>query len=535
MNGTRTISKRRGLSLIKPAALGVAVLLLSGVLAGCSPSNDEPATDNAAPRDTLNIAIGSAPKSLDPAAGSNDYESQLFAALAYEPLINVSGDMKMTPGLALSWDYIGDDLTQLRLKLRPDVTFSDGSPVDAAAVAESLKHHQTAGGAGATYAKQIADVEVESADSLIVKFTTPNPSAAYFLTSRFMIGNVVGPAGIKDPSSFGLNTDGAGQYVIDPAQTVAGSNYAFVKNPNYYAPDDIHFDKVNVRVIESPETRLSAVDTGQVDFATGTVTNAEGAEKSGLKVYSATAAFNAIFLFDRDGAIVPALAKQEVRQALNYATNRTAITTAVFGSLGVPNDQPVVEGYSGYSADYADRYPYDEKKAKKLLADAGYPDGFEMTVGATAGWGDGLQLAQAIASDWGKIGVKVNIDTYPNLQALLAPWGEKKIPAVAGINDGKPVHLAAGQLLLPTAGLFNPFESADPELAKAITAAQNAGSEKDAEDAWQKVTEKVVDLGWLVPIASSPYVYFADASLSGFDGLSSTAFVPNPTLLSFTK
>ncbi len=95
---------------------------------------------------------------------------------------------------------------------------------------------------------------------------------------------------------------------------------------------------------------------------------------------SAPAAMVGMYIADVDGTVVPAFKDLRVRQALNYAIDREAITKSVYGDFGIPTDQYVPEGIGGYLPELEDVYPYDPEKAKELLAEAGYPDGFSFTM-----------------------------------------------------------------------------------------------------------------------------------------------------------
>jgi ABC-type transport system substrate-binding protein len=482
---------------------------------------------------SITIASLTPPLSLDPAKNSNTVESQYFMDLAYEPLIRLEPDGNLAPGLATSWEYVGGGQQTFELTLRPDAKFSDGSPVTPQAVVNSLDYVREANGPVGVYINQIKSAEPAGKDKVRLHLAQPDPTIGLVLTQRFLIGDIIGPKALKNPESLGTTTDGAGQYVLDAKQTVSGDHYTFVPNAQYFEPDAVHFDQFTIRVIENPQTALAALQSGQISYMSGNPTLAPAAESAGVNVVSTLSAWYGAFLFDRNGEVTPALGNQQVRQALNYATDREGITQALFGEFGKPSAEPSVPGYEGegYVPALEGKYLYDPEKAKKMLAEAGYPNGFSVTMGATNAFGNGVGMAQALASDWAKIGVKVDIKQYKDIDAIVGPWAAKELPTVTGYYDAQPMFIFAGQALAKEAGLFNPWESVDPELTKLIEAAYAAAPNHQA-DAWAAVTEQVVDLGWFVPVTAGAAVYFGSEDLQGVEA-SPVSFGPNPTLFHF--
>ncbi|HEY1853309.1 MAG TPA: ABC transporter substrate-binding protein [Solirubrobacterales bacterium] len=518
--------------------VGFGAVLLAAVVAVTACGTTTSATTGGSGNEPSEITIAavSPPLSLDPAKNSNTAESQEYMDLAYEPLIKLEPDGSLGPGLASSWKYLDNSQTTFQLNLRSNAKFSDGSPVTAKQVVASLNHEKSAGGPVAVYVNTIKSATATGPHMVELKLIRPNPTIAFILTQRFLIGDIVGPKGTKNPESLGTTTDGAGPYMLDPSQTVAGDHYTFVPNPHYFEPKAVHFKKFTVRVIENPQATLSALQSGQVAFAKGSPQLAEAAKSRDLNVTSALSSWYGAFILDRDGEVDPALASPLVRQALNYATDRKGITQTIFGSseFGKPTSEPTVAGYEneGYVPELEDHYPYDPSKAKELLAKAGYGNGFTVTIGASEAFGEGVQVAQALASDWGKVGVKVDIKQYPSIEAILPPWSEKKLPIVIGGYDAQPMYIFSEQALAPTAGLFNIWEASEPKLTSLIEKGYAATRPAQQGAAWAAVTKQVVELGWFVPYAAGATVYFSVSGLEGVE-ISPVAFGQNPNLLHY--
>jgi len=489
-----------------------------------------------APRSTLTIGINAGPASLDPAMAANTAEGLIYSDLAYAPLITLNGDGSLAPALATSWRYTDKTLTTFELTLRSGAKFSDGSPVTADAVSTSLQRTKKANGAvSATYAALIKSAVAEGPRTVVLHLMQRNPTIALVLTQRFLVGGIVGPKGLAAPRSLTTSTDGAGQYVLDATDTVANDHYSYVPNPGYWNPSAVHFKKVVVRVIPNPQTAFNAVKSGQVQFVDGAPsTVSEAAGDSAFTVHSVPAAWYGIDLIGRTGALVPALTSQKVRQALNYAVNREAITSALFGKYGQPTSEITDSAYAddGYDASYVNHYEYDPTLAKNLLAQAGYPNGFSMTIAAVASYGDGVELAQAIASDWAKIGVRASIKTFPSESAFGNEILDKKVPAFTMSYDAQPIFLESTQLLNEDAGFFNMFQSADPQLTSLLAAARAQTQPAAIAKAWAAVQRRVVDLGWFVPVSIGPEQFYADKKLQGVT-ISARFSSPDPTQLHY--
>jgi peptide/nickel transport system substrate-binding protein len=515
-------------AITRTAVVG-AVAALIALVSGCASGGGS----TGATADSISIALGSAPISLDPSAAQNSSDGQAYTDLAYAPLINLNPDGTFSPALATSWKYTGSSLTTFQLTLRSGVKFSDGKPLTSDTVIKSIERAKSGAGVAAPYAAAIASMDAPDDHTVVLHLVRSDPTIADILTQRYLVGSIVGPNGLANPGSLGTRTDGAGPYTLDMSQTVPGDHYSYVPNPYYWNKKAVYFKTFTVRVIPNPQTAYNALRSGQVSYIGGSFSTVGQAQGAGFAVYSALSDWYGIFLVDRGGALVPALASQEVRQALNYAVNRTSITKSLFG-YGTPTDEISDSAYTedGYDASYAGHYTYDPSKAKKLLAEAGYPHGFALTIAATATYGDGVEVAQAIASDWAKIGVNAKIETFNNLSSFGAPLGAKKLPAFAGNLDVQPMYLESTQILDADAGFFNVFQSADPRLTQLLATARAQTSKQAIADAWSAVERRVVDLGWFVPVSAGPTQYYAVKNLKGI-ALSAANFVPDPSKFHF--
>jgi peptide/nickel transport system substrate-binding protein len=496
--------------LVACAAILLALVSATGVKSGAS-------TSRANAGGTLTIANTEPPGNLNPILSTNDGAELMYSDLAYEPLIYVNAQTNTyQPGLAVAWHYTNNG-SAFVLNLRPNVHFSDGSLLTAQDVANSILAVGSDHGGLAIYEAVIKSIKVIGPLSLQLNLTGHDPDLPLLLSQSMMGPDVVAPSALADPTTLATSTDGAGPYMLDAAETVAGSTYTYVPNPHFFDPSAVHYSKVVIEVISNLSSELDALRSGQVQFAWGSASTIPQAKSDGLKVYTGLESWDGALLFDRNGVLAKPLSSLKVRQALNYAINRTADAQTIYGTgLATATDEPQVPGYEGYVKSFVNYYSYNVAKAKELLKEAGYPHGFTLTVGATSNeYVGSASQAAALASDWAAIGVHVQIKAYATVPDIVTPWIEAKLPVTAGGYNGLPMYTEAQQVLTKNAGLFNPFKSVDPTLNKLMTVAENAPTLAAGQADWAKVTEEVVKLAWFAPIANSDAIYYASSSLKG--------------------
>ena len=301
---------------------------------------------------------------------------------------------------------------------------------------------------------------------------------------------------------------GTGPYVYDPAQSLPGSQLAFTARQGYWNPSLQKFDKIVLRPMAETTARLNAV-VGDLADATlvdaRTVAHAEGAGLTVLEDYQVD--WQGLLLFDRGGTLIPALGDVRVRQAINYAIDRTTLLDQLQLGYGTPTAQVFGPSSGAYVEELDDRYPYDPAKARQLLAEAGYPDGFDMRVPAPSAFDTAIA---AVAQQLGEVGIRVQAETAAQT-TYVADLGAGKYPTTYfNLFQGEP-WVAINQLV-STRALYNPFDSTTPELQSMIDAVQNGG-ERSAELA-KDVNRYVTENAWFVPLFRIDQLYVMNGSVT---------------------
>jgi peptide/nickel transport system substrate-binding protein len=413
--------------------------------------------------------------------------------------------------LALSWKY-GDGNKTFSMTLRPHVKFSDGTSFNAAAVKIWIRHEiATPGGLASSVFANLKAIDVTAPLKVKFVFSAPEPDLELDLSQVLEMGMVGSPKAVA-AKTLATATDGAGEYELDASQTVTGDHYTLVPNPHYWNKSAVHWKKVVIEVITNPTAALQALQTGQVQVADAQpVTSISAAKSAALKFIAPPELIEGLTLSDRAGTLVPALGNIKVRQALNYAVDRTALAQLVGSGYGTAIDQFAVPGDDSYDPALKNAYPYDPAKAKQLLAAAGYPNGFTFTLDTTSLVGEST-LAQAVQGELASVGVTVNLDN-PSVESEYTT--KLATDPAATIGWGRlPAFLDEEFLYGPSATQWNPFKSTSPQLTTLFNKLATAPPTKTAVYA-RKIQDFISTNAWFVPIAATPLVYLYSPKVTG--------------------
>ena len=264
----RGIQERAGKSSRPPvarhgAALLAGFLVVGVVMTGCSGNaGGAAATRKAYTGDTVTFATSAVPPSLNPAIGDPSYATLYH--WAYDPLVVMNGDGTFSPGLAEKFGYVGEGNRTYELTLREGLKFSDGTVLNAAALKKNLDYSRglTLGTATILLAA-VENVEVTGPLTVRLTLSRPDPGLSFYFAQAFGAGYPISPDSLDKPATLDAATAGAGPYMLNPAETVAGDHYTFVKNPNYWNPERQHFKSVTVRVIANPSSTIQAAGCRQ--------------------------------------------------------------------------------------------------------------------------------------------------------------------------------------------------------------------------------------------------------------------------------
>lgn len=463
------------------ASLVVASLALSACGGGGSTTSDS----NASPK-VLTLGTSAGPTSFDPGQAQEGHPIPYYQAV-YDTLIRRAPDGAFEPMLAESWDY-NTNATELTLQLRKDVKFSDGTAFDAAAAKANLDSFRTGTGPQAATLKLVTEVIADGDSTLKLELSAPEPGLLFYLSNA--AGFMGSPAALGTEA---IKTEpvGSGPYILDLKATTTGSEYTFVKNKHYWAPELQHYDKIVMKPMSDITARINALVSGQIDGTLLDPKTADQADKAGLVEHSQTSDWSGLVIADRGGKIVPALGDVKVRQAINYALDRESILKQLQRGRGEETTQIFGTASSAFVESLDKDYTYDPKKAKKLLAEAGYADGFTVQIPNP---GFDQALIAVLSDQLGAVGIKTEIVEVPGTQ-YISEISSGKYPIFWMSLFQPSTWVTINQAVAPAA-LFNPFHYEDDKVSALITDIQTATDDATDKSKSQELNKYLVEQGW---------------------------------------
>ncbi|WP_411721335.1 ABC transporter substrate-binding protein [Mycetocola sp.] len=475
-------------------AAGAAVLLTGCGAGGNAPTGGDGKT--AARGGTLTIGAVVDIPSWDPSQAHVGHALQPYQA-AYDSLLLREPDGKLSPMLATKWEY-DEALTKLTMDLRTDVTFSDGEKFTPEVVKANLEGFKAANGRQAAQASALQSVTVVDEDTVDITLSAPDPAFEYYLSQA---AGLMGSPEALGTDEIAANPVGTGPYVMDAKASVVGSQYTFTAREDYWNKDLQKFDSIVFKVLTDVTARANAIVSGQVDATLVDARSAAQVEGAGLTLSDNQVDWSGFLLLDRDGKLNPALGELKVRQAINHALDRETILEELQLGYGTATNQVFGPDSGAYVDELDEMYPYDPAKAKKLLAEAGYADGFELAMPSFVG----LEATVAILTQQlADVGITLKAETVPPANIVSDIAGGKFPVAYFFLFQGEP-WVAINQMI-STEALYNPFDTTSPELQEMIDAVRTGGDESG--ELAKEVNRYVTENAWFAPIFRVDQMFF---------------------------
>jgi len=398
--------------------------------------------------ETLTIGVASSVTAIDPHfqySGANIAVSRHF----FDPLILQDDEQRLIPGLAESWRAV--DTTTWEFLLRHGVKFHDGSDFVAADVAYTLERAASvpnSPGSFAGYIKSITEVRIVDDYTIRLHTAKPNPQLPWDMSTFGIIPHQLGPKIRTEDFSQGRAMIGTGPFRF--VSWFPGERLVMARNDRYWSrPPD--WDEVVLVQLANSASRLAALRSGQVDAIEHVpVIDIPWLEQDPLLTLRQKTSNRVIYLqMDTDRTVSPfvsdrsggALATnpfkdQRVRLAISKAIDRNAIVERIMSGNAVPAAQVLPDGYFGVSPHVAPE-PYQPEQAKNLLTEAGFGDGFHVTLHtASDNFENGAKTALAIAQMLSRIGIAADVQALPKsiwstraaaleFSFMLASWGSE--------------------------------------------------------------------------------------------------------------
>src|SRR5215207_3923141 len=359
--------------LAAPAA-ALALLLAAGCTGGATQGQTGTQSSAGAEKEQLTLAFETDPYGWDPSSQPGYQNWQ--AEAVWDQLVLCDANGKLQPNVADTFE-ITDQNKTFKAHIREGVKFSDGTPVDSAAVAASFDFVTKNGGAQGDY----KGIKIATPDAQNVSITWP---ASQQVMANKVCSPRIAPAAWLKAKKFDVPV-GSGPYVLDTAATTTGSTYTFTKNEEHFAAENYPYKKLVVKVFASPAAAVAALRTGQVDAGLVNLADVAAVTGAGMEIKKFQGQTTRLLLTDHLGKVVEPIGDVKVRQAINMVFDKEAMAKNLYQGEAEPTAQVFRKGSDAYIEGLQDPYPYDVEKAKALMAEAGYADGFDLELPTIAG------------------------------------------------------------------------------------------------------------------------------------------------------
>jgi len=491
----------------KKLALILALALALSALAGCGGGSGDEGNSGETKKEII-IAQANDVKVLDP-HNCNEVASFLPICQIYSSLVTTDNDMNIVGDLAESWENISD--TEWRFHLREGVKWHDGTDFTANDVKFSIERQKSLPKMGSVV-ENIVEVVVEDDHTVVLK--TDEPSGALLLNLAVSGSRIISEKAVTEAGdSYGEHPIGTGPMKF--SSWTLGDKLVLEKNEDYYGDNSEGCDTLIFKCIPEGSARTMALEAGEVDMIIGVeATDMNRIDESDtMTLYSGKQ--------PRWEYVVLNCQKEPfndplVRKALNYAIDKESVNiVATDGRAQIANS---VEGPSnmGYNADI-EAYPYDPEKAKELLAEAGYADGF-----STSLWALGdlkARVAQVIQSNLADVGIQVEIKQLEQSAYLEGTANGEHEMALIGWESNGDGDLALYPLFHSTkfgaAGNRSFYSNA--EVDALLDQARGVVDQEARNNIYKEIQVKLMDDAVAVPLYFPTLDIAARADLKGVD------------------
>lgn len=408
---------------------------------------------------TLRMGVGAQITSIDPHY-HNISPNNAFASMVFDNLIETDDKARLVARLAESWRPVGEGVWEIRL--RRGVTFHNGSPFTAEDVAftfERIPQVVNSPGSFRTYSQGVQSVEVVDPYTLRMHTGGPFPLLPVNLAQIPILDRETHQGASTEDFNTGRVAIGTGPFRMVSHRP--GDRIELERNDTYWG-DKPAWQRVDYRMLTNNAARTAALLAGDVDIIDQVPTTdierlRHNADIRMSEIDSLRFIYFAMdhmrdgpspFITDNDGRPLPQNPMRDirVRRALNMAIDRAAIVSRVMEGVATPTTQLMPEGAYGYVPDLVPPRA-DPEQAKRLLAEAGYPDGFRLTLhGPNDRYPNDGRIAQAVGQMWTRIGVRTQVELAPfssfvtrasrqEFSAFLVSWGSSSGEPSSGLRS----------------------------------------------------------------------------------------------------
>ena len=511
---------RRNTAVRGRYALAISILLIFGSAA----VHTVPAMSQGR---SVTVAIGSEIGSLD-THESTGTPAHTIRSHIFEGLVRLTNRATIEPLLATRWQVAPDQRTWT-FDLRKDVRFQDGTPFTAQAVKANLDRVRDPAEKHTRAAQFRAIETVQPLNPWRVRIVTKAPFSPFLLDLAYGGGAFMSPTALtRYGKDIGTYPVGTGPYQL--ASMEPGVSVDLVRNAHYWGATPA-LDRVRFIIAKEASTRLAMLQTAQADVIADVPPQDVARLRRDSQVNVLTLPSNYV-LHLIINVVAPVLRDTRVRQALNYGVNREALSGSLLFGLAHPAHSIVAPSVVGYADTW--HYPYDPSQARRLLAAAGYPRGFDVTIATPDGrYPMDKQIVEALQGQLAQIGVRatVHVMDWGSYLAYLRVPASQSTAQLSLLADNNPTFDISWLLdyefntrNLPPAG-FNVEHYSNPEVDQLIDRALATMDDVRRQQLWTRLQERIAD--------DAPWVLLLiyDQSVGITKTLSGVDVLPDGTIL----
>jgi len=421
------------------AASTPAIRIEQNVTATPSPATPTPAASPAGKSGgSVNLARGTDSDNLDPVTQDGNVDIWVLMNV-YDQLVTVADNgLELMPGLAEKWD-VSQDGTTYTFHIRQGVKFYDGTPLKVSDIKWSIERAKTTKESIWTFTLDQVK-EITTPDDRTVVITLSQPWAPFLSDISMFNASIISQDFAQKIGVDKLveQTMGTGPFHVK--EWKKGQAMTLVRNPNYWEPGLPRLDQITLTVIPDSNSRILQVKGGAVDGIIGQndvpLSQVNDLKSdSNLQVLIFPSTYNNFVVLNTRQAPLNDI---NVRQALNYATDKQTLIKSVLFGIGEPSNSFMPNGALYWNKDQPG-YPFDLNKAKQLMAQSSVPNGFKLEFQILAGNQQQLQIATALKDMWSKIGVAWTSSS----------WSRASSPITIAKTSSRPGSLV-GRMTLST-------------------------------------------------------------------------------------
>ena len=457
---------------------------------------------------TLRYATVSEPTTFDPHKGASGGDHASLYPI-FDRLLN-SDPVTLEPQPFLAKIFEFTDPQTLHMTLQEGVTFHDGTPFNAEAVLYNVDRAKSVEDSSIkTDVASIESVEAVGEYEVVMHLSRPDSSPLGVFADR--AGMMVSPTAAENPD-FGEHPVGTGPHTFE--SWTHGDTWTYGRNENYWQQGLPYLDNLEFTVQADTNTRISGLRSGQYDFIDGIEPGrlAELEEDDSLVVSSdPTLSHHMVWWNTSRGP----LADVRVRRAINMAIDREAMWEGTMEGTGEVAWMPVPSQHWAYAGDLVPTFEYDPEGARALLEEAGYGDGFTITMTSTA-TPDAVRRAEIVQAQLAEIGITVEITPEQTVDSVQRFFEAKQVDAYNSSMTSRPDPSITYQTMFSADSFYNTAQTSPEDFEELLRAAREAQTTEERRAAFEALDEAAIENALWVPLVFPSSITAHSDKFEGF-------------------